>query len=323
MILAAGHGRRLRPVTDYQPKPAVPFLNVPLLLYPLHLLQAAGVDEFIINAHRFSEQIEAVAHTSGATYKISKEVEAPLESGGGLRQAAPHLEGAGDFLVANGDTVIWPREPDAVGRLLATHRSSGQLGTLMVIRHPRAGRDFGAVWCAPEMQVRTFGRGHGPDGCEAFHYIGVMALSDRIFKFLPTGASNILLVLQHALTHGEAVGAVPVDATWHETGNEDDFLAATRNGLGLWQSGTTPDADWLRGLARRFWHPETVVTEAGGAVQVRAPGVHLGAWGGLQGWSVAGPGACIEAEVVDSVVLPGTRVREPVRHRIVGPWSAG
>lgn len=104
MILAAGRGERLRPLTDHTPKPMVPVHGRPLLAHQIEWLRAAGIRDLVINLHHLGEQIEAHfgnGDTFGATISYSRETEL-LETGGGIVNALPLL-GQDPFLVLNGD----------------------------------------------------------------------------------------------------------------------------------------------------------------------------------------------------------------------------
>jgi len=104
MILAAGRGERLRPLTDHTPKPMVPVHGQPLLAHQLQWLTRAGITDLVINLHHLGEQIET-CFGAGAAYGVnirySRETEL-LETGGGIVNALPLL-GEEPFLILNGD----------------------------------------------------------------------------------------------------------------------------------------------------------------------------------------------------------------------------
>lgn len=107
MILAAGRGERMRPITDNLPKPLVPVAGKPLIAYHLESLARAGVHEVVINlAYRGSQIRDALGDGSrhGVRIEYSDEGPEPIETGGGIFKALPLL-GAGPFLVVNGD--VW------------------------------------------------------------------------------------------------------------------------------------------------------------------------------------------------------------------------
>jgi MurNAc alpha-1-phosphate uridylyltransferase len=110
MILAAGYGKRLRPLTDRIPKPMIPVAGKPLLQHHIERLVAMGITEVVINISWLANQIETF-FGDGSNFGIritwSKESE-PLETGGGILQALPLL-GDAPFLLINGD--IWTDFP--------------------------------------------------------------------------------------------------------------------------------------------------------------------------------------------------------------------
>lgn len=107
MILAAGRGERMRPLTDHTPKPLLPVGGKPLIVWHLEKLAAAGVREVVINHAHLGEQIEQTLGDGarwGLRIAYSAEPPGALETAGGIAQALPRL-GAAPFLVINGD--IW------------------------------------------------------------------------------------------------------------------------------------------------------------------------------------------------------------------------
>ncbi len=107
VILAGGRGKRLRPVTDYIPKPLVPVLGAPILEWQLRYLEAAGVRRVVVCAGHMAEQVEDYAGGRGgrgrARVAVSSEPR-PLGTGGALRSVAHMVEG-GSFLALNGDVI--------------------------------------------------------------------------------------------------------------------------------------------------------------------------------------------------------------------------
>lgn len=132
MILAAGRGERLRPLTERLPKPLVPVAGRPLLLHQLEWLAAAGVRDVVINLHHLGEQIvEAVGDGGAFGLRVRYSRESMLlETGGGIVQALPLL-GDQTFLILNGD--IYTDLP--LDRLPAA-LAPGMLGHLVVTPRP-------------------------------------------------------------------------------------------------------------------------------------------------------------------------------------------
>src|SRR5208337_4730618 len=111
MVLAAGYGTRLKPLTDRMPKPLVPVAGKPMIEFALDKLRAYGIREIIINVSHLKEQLTAYLSTiNDLTIKISEEAE-PLETGGGLKKALPLL-GHELFFTINSD-IIWLDERES------------------------------------------------------------------------------------------------------------------------------------------------------------------------------------------------------------------
>lgn len=107
LVFAAGLGTRLRPITDHIPKALVPVAGVPMLERVIKKLSAQGCQSFVVNVHHFASQIEDFLRDNGnfgLPIAISEELEEPLETGGGIKRAAPLLHSPeGRFLVHNAD----------------------------------------------------------------------------------------------------------------------------------------------------------------------------------------------------------------------------
>ena len=135
LIFAAGLGTRLRPLTDTMPKALVPVAGVPMLARVLCKLRDAGLDSFVVNVHHFAEQIErflAENGNFGVPVAISREEREPLETGGGIRHAAPLLASpAGRFLVHNVDILS-----DLDVRWFLAQDDPESLATLLLIDAP-------------------------------------------------------------------------------------------------------------------------------------------------------------------------------------------
>ena len=120
MILAAGLGTRLKPLTDRIPKALVPIAGKPLLEWQLEKLRAAGIREVVINVHHFADQVEAYVRENasfGIDIRFSDERELLLETGGGLRKAAALLGNDQPVLVCNVDVL----STICLDKLIAAH----------------------------------------------------------------------------------------------------------------------------------------------------------------------------------------------------------
>ena len=155
MILAAGLGTRLRPLSSLRPKPILPVRGIPLLAYPLAWLAHHGVDEVIVNLHHFPDATRAVAEVwapPGLRVHFSEEP-VLLDTGGGIRRAANFLRESDPSLVIAGDMILdLDLQP-----LLARHRERGDAATLVLREDPRAAR-FGTIGIDAASRLRRIAR---------------------------------------------------------------------------------------------------------------------------------------------------------------------
>lgn len=232
MLLAAGEGTRLRPYTTVLPKPAIPFLTVPLAAHSLNFLKGHNINKLVVNTFHLPLKIHELFHTlpHGAKELLfSDEVGEILGNGGGLGKAQAHFKGGGDFIMMNSDEVILPEKSDFLDQALELHKKNKALATLLVMDYPGTGTKFGGVWCTKDNQVLGFGKSPVAGSQRAWHFIGVQILSEEIFSLIPPqGASNILYdAVTKGIALGQRVQVVPIQCSWFETGNPTDFFEAS------------------------------------------------------------------------------------------------
>jgi MurNAc alpha-1-phosphate uridylyltransferase len=182
MVLAAGHGTRLRPLTDRVPKPMVPVNGKPLIDHTLDRLAAFGIERAVVNTHYLAEQIERhLAGRRAPRIEISRE-ETILDTGGGIANALPQL-GCDPFLAVNAKIVWLDGRIPALQRLAACWDDSRMDGLLLV--HPtvtaRAYDGPGDFFLDPEGHVRR--RRHWE--VAPFVYTGIQILHPRLFADAP------------------------------------------------------------------------------------------------------------------------------------------
>ena len=183
MIVAAGLGTRMQPLTHWRPKPAVPVRGVPLVAYQLALLAHHGVTEVIINAHHLPELlIEAAERWCPAGLALEFSIEKQLlDTGGGMRRAAAFLRESDPCLVIGGDMLL-----DAdLGALCRTHTAQDNAVTCLLRRDPRVA-EFGSVGVDAEGRIRRIGRAMDLGGeLDAGLYVWANAISPRAFDTMP------------------------------------------------------------------------------------------------------------------------------------------
>ena len=215
MILAAGRGERLRPLTERIPKPLLPIAGEALIVHQMRWLRRAGITDIVVNLHHLGEQIEERVGTGrdlGVNVRYSPEA-ALLDTGGGVRAALPLL-GPAPFLLLNGD--IWtnyrfhqltPRAPTAAHLVLTpkpAHRETA---------------DFALV----ENRVRRFGTSD-----DDLVFTGIAVLNPALFADAPEGPFNIAHTLYFAAAaEGRLTGEV-FRGAWFDIGSPAQLKAVRR-----------------------------------------------------------------------------------------------
>jgi NDP-sugar pyrophosphorylase family protein len=183
LVLSAGLGTRLRPLTLIRAKPAIPVAGDPLVRRILRWLVASGVSNVTVNLHYLPETITTLVGDGSdlnARVRYSWEQPAVLGSAGGPRQAL-EIIGADTFLLVNGDTLTDLDVPS----LCEAHLRSGALITMALVPNVDP-RRYGGVQLAADGRVTGFAR-RGPAASGSFHFIGVQVAHRSAFAGLPAG----------------------------------------------------------------------------------------------------------------------------------------
>lgn len=185
MILAAGHGTRLRPLTNHLPKPVIPLANEPLAAFSLRLLAELGIERVRMNLHHLPEAITAV-FGRGSDYglKLSYAREKKLMGTGGALSRAAKFFGDHTAVIINGDILF---DLD-LRKALAFHRRKKALATMVLVPHQQVER-FGAVELDSHARIRRIA-GYPSDGAKRpfkkrYVFSGVHILEPAFFKMLP------------------------------------------------------------------------------------------------------------------------------------------
>jgi NDP-sugar pyrophosphorylase family protein len=230
MILAAGRGRRLAPLTDTVPKPLVPVAGRPLLEHLLECLRAGGITDVVVNLHHLGDRIrEHLGDGARFGLRIQYSVEDPiLDTGGGIKRAEPLLAGE-PFVVANGDSLL---ELD-VGEVVASHRARGALAT-MVVRPDAKATEYGLVELDAEDRIRRIAGlppGQVPETpWRAFMFPGLHIFEPEIFSFMePDAAFSVTRVTYPRLiAAGRRVLGWVTEARWITIDTPEALAAADR-----------------------------------------------------------------------------------------------
>lgn len=218
MVMAAGLGKRMRPLTATRPKPLVEVAGKALLDHVFDRLRSAGVKRAIVNVHYLADQLEAyLTHRiSGIEVIVSDERARLMETGGGLVQARA-LIGEQPFLVANSDN-LWVDGPvDAIDLLAEAWDDLRMDALLLLVPLARAHchRGTGDFHLAPDGRI-TGRRKRGR--LAPFVYTGVQILSPRVLRDWPEGPFSTMVFWERAIAEGRAFGIVH-QGLWFDVGS--------------------------------------------------------------------------------------------------------
>jgi MurNAc alpha-1-phosphate uridylyltransferase len=221
MVLAAGRGQRLRPITDTLPKPLVRVQGRALLDHAIDRLEAAGVERVVVNIHYLGELIaEHLAARTSPEIVLSREAVA-LETGGGVRHALPLL-GEEPFFVVNGDSLWLDGATPALLRLAdAWNAATDDVLLLLQPTATAVGYDGGIG----DYALETGGRPHRRKVPEPVPYLyaGVQLLSPGVFAGTPDGAFSLVRIYDQAEAAG-MLGAVVHDGGWYHVSTPDGLI---------------------------------------------------------------------------------------------------
>ena len=224
MILAAGFGKRLQPLTLKRAKPAIPVMNVPLILHNLKFIKRHGINKAVINLHYLPDSIKNIVGDGSRfgmdiTYSYETEI---MGTAGGLKKAEEFLKNS-TFIMVNSDTLIdfdlqdairFHRENNSIATMALTDVSDGEeYGPVEVDENSRVRNILGKVkWSGKPLQRRVF--------------VGVHILESRIFDIIPSGVFYEInaQVYPMLIEKGEKVFGYNLSGYWNDVGTLKRYL---------------------------------------------------------------------------------------------------
>jgi N-acetyl-alpha-D-muramate 1-phosphate uridylyltransferase len=216
MIMAAGLGKRMRPLTATRPKPLIEVNGKALLDHVLEKLRAAGVEKVVVNVHYLPEALEAhlASRNHGLEVVISDERDLLMETGGGLVKAAPLIE-SDPFIAVNSDN-LWIDGPADTVKLLASQWDDAKMDALLLLV-PQARalnhKGQGDFHMDRTGRLRRRARSH----VAPFVFTGIQMLSKRLLRDAPDGPFSTNILWDRAIEDGRCFGAVH-QGLWFDVG---------------------------------------------------------------------------------------------------------
>ena len=217
MVMAAGLGKRMRPLTATRPKPLVEVAGKALIDHALDRLRAAGVRKLVVNVHYLADALEAhlKARAKDFEVSISDERKLLLETGGGLIQAEAMID-ADPFLVINSDNFWIDGPADTLHLLASLWRDEDMDALLLLVPQARAGNHSGQGDFHMMADGRLARREKGK--VAPFVYTGIQMVSKRLLRDAPKGAFSTNILWDRAIEEGRCFGAVH-QGLWFDVGN--------------------------------------------------------------------------------------------------------
>jgi NDP-sugar pyrophosphorylase family protein len=320
MILAAGLGTRLEPLTVDRAKPTLTVLDEPVILTLVRMIASQGIREVVVNTHAHPESVHEALRDAPCPVAFSHE-EHLLRTGGGIRAARRLLGGQDPFLILNGDMLI-DLDLAAIQR---THRTHGAVATLGLREDPRKDR-FGTLGYDRRGTVTRITDlvAVGPEESNGL-FVGVHLVEPEVFGLMPDTPNFDIVrhVYVPELRNGAQLAAFvqPPDARWVPVGTPADLLDANLAALSHWADG-------------RAAGDQAVHIGAGASIrgELEAP-VWIGAQARVGSGARVGPGVILGtgaqvgegARLERVVVLSGSRLPpgRVLRDAVVGPGGVG
>lgn len=315
MILAAGFGERLRPLTDFLPKPIAPVLNKPLISYSLNLLKKHGIKEVMINVHHLGDKIiEQLG--SGEEYGIKilySEENEILGTGGGIKKVEEYLD-TDNFVIINSDTII---DLD-LGNLMKFHKEQESMAT-MVLRKDKDADKFGAFGINDNNEIIRI-QDLGDRKSSGYMFTGIHIISKQAFSYLAKDKKFCIIesFYKKAFIENKKITAFVYNGFWSDLGTINRYFNANMHLLAKkWQEEKQKGV-----FSGRFVEGEDVVF---------TPPVLIGEDAIIEDGSKIGPNVIIgkevnikkSAKIRDAIIWDGAYIseKEKIKNRIVTPYS--
>jgi MurNAc alpha-1-phosphate uridylyltransferase len=230
MVMAAGLGKRMRPLTATRPKPLVEVAGKALLDHVLDRLRAAGVERVVVNVHYLADALEAHLRTKahGLEVAISDERDLLLETGGGLKKALPLID-CDPFLAVNSDN-YWVDGPSDALKLLASHWDTERMDCLLLlVPHARAGNHNGHGDFNMDRAGRLTRRTRSK--VAPYVFTGIQMVAKHMLDGAPDGPFSTNLLWDRAIEQGRCFGVVH-QGLWFDVGTPG-AIRATEQALEL------------------------------------------------------------------------------------------
>jgi len=222
LLLSAGFGKRLRPLTYKKPKPLVPIVNVPILERNISFLKKQGIKELLINTHYLHKQIEEFLKSKSFQLRVSTIFEPDLLGTGGAIKNAGFFWDNDPFVVMNADIITNIN----LKEVYKWHVKENALVTIVLHRYHKHKK----IILDEKSEIIHIARDELKDGLA---FTGIHIISPDLLKYMPNGAFDIIEFYRELIKKGLSIkGYVADDCYWRDIGTLKDYIHANRDLLG-------------------------------------------------------------------------------------------
>ncbi|MBL4602816.1 MAG: phosphotransferase [Emcibacteraceae bacterium] len=222
MILAAGLGKRMKPLTDNIPKPLIKIAGKEMLSYTLDALAGAGVKNAVINKHHFADQIESYVENRldwRPMITLSDETDELLDSGGGVKKALGKL-GSDPFYILNSDMIWSSDKQDTLGRLATEWRDDMDIVMLLIKRDEAFGHDGPGDFHMNEAGQLKF---RGDDELSDYLYGGILIIRPECFDNISENIFSLRKIFKQVAAKGRLYGLLH-EGSWYHVGTPESVI---------------------------------------------------------------------------------------------------
>lgn len=229
MILCAGLGTRLLPITNKLPKPLVPVLNIPNILHIVKVMQKAGINEIIVNTHHLANEVENFftnTNLNGLKFSFSNERSLLLGTGGGVKKAQSFF-GKDSFVLSNCDFVT----DINLAPFIEKHFQRGSLATMVLFQDEVRQARYSTVGVDEKENLCSLPKFKRSTPTKGGIFTGLHILNPKIFDYLeekPSGINDILYPALMKEFPQKVFGDFAENSYWYDTGDIGSFILATK-----------------------------------------------------------------------------------------------
>ena len=223
LILAAGFGSRMQPITDLIPKPMIPFMGKPLIEHAIKKIRDAGIEKIAVNGHHLFPVLKEYLSKNHKDIYLSYEPSI-LGTGGAIYPLKDFLDGD-DLLIFNSDVLC----NIDLKKFIADYQKRRDFASMLLLKNP----DLAKTAIAMDSYQKLKAFGSILEGCSHHSFTGIHIISHKMVQMVGEGFSSIIDTYKECLANGLPIGCFLHDGFWKDLGTPKDFYGAHKDFLAI------------------------------------------------------------------------------------------